>query len=113
VNKKELSIALAKRSGLSQAKALEIVDHLFNPDEGIIVGELIGGRKLTLPGFGTFVRKVRQARMGSHPSTGDTIRIPERPYASFKAGSTLKSSLAEKGEVPDPVEGPGVSRFLK
>jgi len=95
MNKKELSVALAKRSGLSQAKALDVVNALFNAEDGIIAGELYSGNKVTIPGFGTFLKKVRKGRTGTHPGTGAKIQIPATPYAHFKAGRNLRENITK------------------
>ena len=95
MNKKELSVALAKKSGLSQAKALDVVNALFGADEGIISGELYAHNKVTIPGFGTFARKMRAGRTGTHPGTGAKIQIAPTPYASFKAGRNLRENIAK------------------
>lgn len=97
MNKKELAAKLAKKTGLSQAKALEVVNCIFSaePREGIIAIELDAGRKVTIPGFGTFATKSRAARTGTNPSTGDKISIAAKRYAYFKPGKTLRERVSE------------------
>jgi DNA-binding protein HU-beta len=96
MNKTEFAQKLAKKAGLSQAKALEIVDIIFGakPGEGIIAIELDAGRKVTIPGFGTFATKSRAARPGRNPATGAVIEIPAKKYATFKPGKTLRERVA-------------------
>ena len=55
MNKKEMVAKLAKKTGLSQAKATDVIDAIFaaDPGEGIIAVELDAGRKVTITGFGT------------------------------------------------------------
>jgi DNA-binding protein HU-beta len=95
MNKSELAVKLAKKAGLTQAKAAEVVDSIFNANKGIIAVELDGGRKVTIPGFGTFATRKRSSREGRNPATGKTIKIPARKYASFKPGKTLKEKVAK------------------
>ena len=97
MNKKELASKLAKKSGLSQSKALEVVNHIFsaNPGEGIIAVELDAGRKVVIPGFGTFGTRRRAARTGVHPATGAKINIPGKSYAYFKPGKTLRERVSD------------------
>ena len=97
MNKTEFAQKLAKKAGISQAKALEIVDIIFSAKsgEGIIAVELDAGRKVTIPGFGTFARKMRAGRTGTHPGTGAKIEIAPTPYASFKAGRNLRENIAK------------------
>ncbi len=95
MNKSELAVKLAKKAGLTQAKAAEVVDSIFNANKGIIAVELDAGRKVTLPGFGTFATRSRSAREGRNPASGKTIRIPARKYATFKPGKTLKEKVSK------------------
>ena len=77
MNKKELAASLAKKVGLSQAKAMDVLNAIFDgdPDTGIISSELNNGHKVTIPGFGTFATKERAARTGTNPSSGKKIRL--------------------------------------
>ncbi len=95
MNKKELKQELAKRTGLSQNKALEVLDELFGAEAGcgIIAGEIDAGRKVTIPGFGSFFTKTRAARTGTNPSSGAKIKIPAKRYAAFKPGKTLRERI--------------------
>jgi len=49
VNKTELIVKLAKKAQVTQVKAAEAVDAIFNAHKGIIAAELAAGRKVTLP----------------------------------------------------------------
>jgi DNA-binding protein HU-beta len=95
MNKSELAVKLAKKVSLTHAKAADIVDAIFNAHKGIVAVELDAGRKVTVPGFGTFATRKRSARQGRNPATGKTITISARKYATFKAGKTLKEKLAK------------------
>jgi DNA-binding protein HU-beta len=97
MNKKEMVAKLAKQAGLSQAKASEVVDCIFdaNPGKGIIAVELDAGRKVTIPGFGTFGTKHRAARTGTNPATGQKIQIAAKSYAYFKPGKTLRDRIGD------------------
>jgi len=97
MNKKQLAEKLAKKTGLSQAKAAEAINALFDsrPGHGIIAVELDAGRKVTIPGFGTFSTKKRAARTGVNPKTGAAMEIPARIYPHFRPGKTLKERVSE------------------
>lgn len=97
MNKTEFAQKLAKKAGVSQAKALEIVDIIFSAKkgEGIIATELDGGKKVTIPGFGTFGSKSRAARSGRNPSSGAVIKISAKKYAFFKPGKTLRERVSK------------------
>jgi len=95
MNKTEMAVKLAKKTGLSQGKAAEVLDAIFSaqPGKGIIATELDAGRKVTIPGFGTFATRQRGERKGRNPATGATIVIPKRHYVYFKAGKTLRERV--------------------
>ena len=95
MNKTELIKKLAKQTDLSQAKASEVVDALFDarPKKGIIATELDAGRKVIIPGFGSFFTRRRKAHEGRNPATGATIKIPARNYPVFRPGKTLKERV--------------------
>ena len=67
-----MAAKLATKCDLSKAQALEIITCIFEtePGHGIIAVELDAGRKVRLPGFGTFSTKHRASRKGSNPATG-------------------------------------------
>lgn len=97
MTKKEMAAKLAKKTGLSVARATEVINAIFDatPGNGIIAVELDAGRKVTIPGFGTFETRSRAEREGTNPATGEKITIPARKYAHFKPGKTLRERVAE------------------
>jgi DNA-binding protein HU-beta len=97
MNKTEMAEKLAKRTDLSQSKAQEIVNAIFDTKagHGIIATELDAGRKVQIPGFGTFGSKSRAARQGRNPATGETITIAAKKYPFFKPGKGLKDRIAD------------------
>jgi len=95
VNKRELVAKLSERTGLSQVKTLEIINALFDAEEGIIAAEIDGGSKVSVAGFGTWNARMRAARTGTDPQTQKRIDIPERRYPAFRAGKNLKQRVAK------------------
>ena len=97
MNKKEMAQKLAKKCGLTEAKAAEVVNTIFDtrPRHGIIATELDAGRKVQILGFGTFFTKRRSARKGRNPATGKEITIAAKKYAGFKPGKGLRDRVAE------------------
>lgn len=95
MNKTEMAMKLAKKAGLSQGKAAEVLEVLFSaqPGKGIIAIALDAGEKVTIPGFGTFACKKRGERQGRNPATGESITIPAKYYVHFKPGKTLRERV--------------------
>ncbi|MBN1334437.1 MAG: HU family DNA-binding protein [Deltaproteobacteria bacterium] len=96
MNKKELAVKLAQTTGLTQVKAMEVLNAIFDarPGHGIIGIELNKGGKVSIPGYGTFFVKTRAARVGTNPSTQAKIKIPARKFPAFRPGKTLKERIA-------------------
>lgn len=94
MTKKQIASALASETGLSVAKANDVLTALFDANgKGIIARALKDGSKVTIPGFGTFATRERAARTGTNPSTGKKIKIPARNYVLFRAGKTLREKI--------------------
>ena len=96
MNKAEMAQKLAGQTGLTNAKALEVVDAIFSTEsgKGIIAVELDAGRDVSIAGFGKFETKRRSARQGRNPQTGAAIEIAARTVATFKAAKGLKDRVA-------------------
>jgi len=86
MNKGELTKFVAEAAGLSQEKAREAVDAVF---EGI-TGAVKNRDQVSIAGFGTFHAKTRNAREGRNPATGEAIQIAEKTSAAFKPATALK-----------------------
>ena len=95
MNKTEMAMKLAKKTGMSQGQAQEVLEVIFSaqPRAGLIATALDGGEKVTVPGFGTFSTKSRGERQGRNPATGATITIPAKKYVHFKPGKTLRERV--------------------
>lgn len=89
MSKTELVEFVADKANMSKAEAGRALDAVL---EGIQAGLKKEG-KVALVGFGTFSAKKRAAREGRNPATKETIKIPAKTVASFKAGSKLKEAL--------------------
>lgn len=97
MNKTEMAEKLAKKCDLSKAKAQEVIGAIFDttPGTGIVAVELDAGRKVQIPGFGTFETRHRASRKGRNPATGAEITIEAKNYPAFKAGKGLKDRVAK------------------
>lgn len=97
MSKAEMVDKLARTCDFSKAKALEVIHCIFDtaPGRGIIAVELDAGRRVRITGFGTFATKHRSARSGRNPATGQTITLPAKTYATFKAGKGLRDRVAK------------------
>jgi len=88
MNKGDLISAVADGTGLSKADVGRAIDATTSA----IAGELSGGGRVSLVGFGTFSVSHRAARMGRNPATGASISINASNVPKFKAGKALKEA---------------------
>jgi DNA-binding protein HU-beta len=89
MNKKELVESIADAAEINKAAAEKALDGTLMA----IAETLKKGEAVTLVGFGTFSVAKREARQGRNPKTGDTIKIPAKNVARFKAGSKLSETV--------------------
>ena len=91
MNKTELIAAAAERSGLTKKDT----EKALNAALDAITAALVAGDKVQVSGFGIFEVKVREARMGRNPHTGEAMEIAASKVPSFKASKTLKDALGK------------------
>ena len=72
MNQAELIEDVADEANLTKTQAQDALRALLKT----IMQVVADGDKVTLVGFGTFEPKVRSARQGRNPKTGETINIP-------------------------------------
>lgn len=101
MNKVELAEKVAEKIGVTKKQA----EDMLNAYEEVVTSTLKQGGEVTLTGFGTFMAKKREARMGVNPQKpGEKIHIPAVIVPKFKAGKSLKDAL--KASMPAPVAAP-------
>lgn len=90
MNKTELIARVAEKTDLTKKAAGDAVEAVLDS----ITEALAAGNKVTLVGFGTFEVRDRAARRGVNPATGAAIDIPASRVPAFKAGKSLKETVA-------------------
>lgn len=89
MNKADFIAEMAEKAGITKSEAEAAFSAVFE----ILTAELAKQEKVVIPHFGTFSSKVRAARKGRNPSTGEEITIPEAVVASFKSSTQLKDAI--------------------
>ncbi|MGE4296967.1 MAG: HU family DNA-binding protein [Desulfovibrionaceae bacterium] len=87
MNKGDLIKAVQSRT--FKAAAPEIVNATFE----IMAEGLAAGNDVAIAGFGTFKAKLRQAKTGRNPRTGETIEIPQKMTVTFTPGKALREGM--------------------
>lgn len=89
MNKMGIVDAVNAKLGRSKKEAEDIVDAVFDT----IMNTLAKGEEINISGFGAFVVKKRNARMGVNPRTGEKIEIAATVTPKFRAGKALKAAV--------------------
>jgi len=84
-----VQLIAAENPHLYQRDVERIVSTVF--DE--IAETLAEGGRVELRGFGAFSVKVRDARVGRNPRTGEAVDVPSKAVPFFKAGKDLRERL--------------------
>ena len=90
MNKSELIESIAQKTGESKKAVTNVVDGFINQ----IQDEVRQGKKVSLPGFGTFSRRARSARTARNPRTGEEIKIDATNVPAFKPGAGFKDRVS-------------------
>ncbi len=97
VNKDQLIEKIAARSNVSKKE----VEDVLNAFADVVIGIMKAGDEAVLTGFGAFLARKREARMGVNPQKPtERIRIPTVMVPKFKAGKTLKDALKSEPTKP-------------
>ena len=89
MNKSELVSKMAEKSGLSKDSAKKALEACVES----IIEALKDGDKVALVGFGTFSVASRPERQGINPANQQTITIPAKNIAKFKAGADIDKAI--------------------
>lgn len=89
MNKSELIEKLALKSGIPLPQAEEIVSLVLRK----MKETLVGGGRIEIRGFGSFVVKVYESYLGRNPKTGEKISVPPKKLPFFKVGKELKERV--------------------
>lgn len=89
MTKKEFIEKVAEASQQSRTNAMAITDAVFT----VIADLVCNDDTVNIPGFGIFASKMRPARQGKNPATGEDITIPAKRVAVFKPAKALKDTL--------------------
>ena len=85
----ELISALAEKTGITKAKAKEVLD----AHSELLVSELQSAGSVQLAGIGKLKLGHRAERQGRNPSTGEAITIKAAKTVKFAGGKKFKDSF--------------------
>lgn len=89
MNKSDIISKVHETLGSSKADAERAVDSVIDA----IVGSLKDGEEVSIAGLGIFEAKMRSARTGRNPRTGESITIPAMRVPKFRPAKALKDAV--------------------
>ncbi len=92
MNKSELISSISSASGLTKTDS----EKALNAFISTVYSSLKSGKEIRLVGFGTFSTSKRSATTAINPRTRQTVKVPARKVAKFKAGKSLQEAVNSK-----------------
>ena len=89
MNNKEFISKLAKKTGVTSAKAAADTETLLSA----MIERLKENDQINVSGFGVFEVKMRRERVSVNPKTGQRMLIPPKLVPAFRPSSKLKDSF--------------------
>ena len=96
MNKSQLIDALAARYEGNRRAAAHALDSVLDT----ITREVAKGEKVAITGFGSFEKRVREARWVRNPQTGARIKAKRTTVPKFSAGADLKNVVSGAKKLP-------------
>ena len=96
MNKSQLIDALAARYEGNRKSAQQALESVLDT----ITREVARGEKVAITGFGSFEKRVREARWVRNPQTGARIKAKKTAVPKFTAGADLKNVVSGAKKLP-------------
>lgn len=89
MNKADLANKVHDMLGGTKVQAEQVVEMIIDT----IVDTLKKGEEVSVAGLGIFSTKMRPARQGRNPRTGESIQVPAMRTPKFRAAKALKDAV--------------------
>ena len=96
MNKSQLIDTLAARFEGNRKQASHALESVLDT----ITREVAKGEKVAITGFGSFEKRVRDARWVRNPRTGERIKAKKTAIPKFSAGADLKAVVSGAKKLP-------------
>lgn len=94
INKSQIINKVAEQVKMPHKKAEEVVNLIFDS----MVDAMVGGDRIEIRGFGSFVVKDYEAYTGRNPRTGESIQVKPKKLPFFKVGKELRERVDDDNE---------------
>jgi DNA-binding protein HU-beta len=89
MNREQLVTEIAGKTGLSKKAVSDVINAFIDT----VTGALREGDKVTLVGFGTWVKRRFKARKARNPQTGAEMMLSEKNVVRWKASKKVQDSM--------------------
>ena len=89
LTKKDLVLAVAKETGITQVDVKRVVQRTLDH----LVGSLKEGKTIELRNFGVFKVRQRAPRRGRNPKTGQEVPVPPKRVVVFRPGLLMRQDI--------------------
>jgi DNA-binding protein HU-beta len=96
VNKSQLIDALSARYEGNRKAAAQALESVLDT----ITREVARGEKVAITGFGSFEKRIRDARWVRNPRTGERMKAKKTAIPKFTAGADLKNVVSGAKKLP-------------
>ena len=96
MNKSQLIDTLADRFEGNRKQAAHALESVIDT----ITREVAKGEKVAITGFGSFEKRIRDARWVRNPRTGERIKAKKTAIPKFSAGADLKAVVSGAKKLP-------------
>lgn len=86
----EIAERLNRQIGLSRAESAQLVEQVLE----LVADALEQGENVKISGFGTFVLRDKNERVGRNPKTGIEVPITPRRVLTFRPSQSLRDRVA-------------------
>jgi len=86
----DLAETMNSRIGLSRAESAKLVEQIIN----LLCNALADGENVKISGFGTFVLRDKNQRIGRNPKTGIEVPIEARRVLTFRPSQIMREQVA-------------------
>jgi integration host factor subunit alpha len=87
----DLAETINRKMGFSRAESLDLVEAILDK----MSDALARGENVKISGFGSFVLRDKNERIGRNPKTGIEVPITPRRVMTFRASQLLKERIAK------------------
>ncbi|MBB3926211.1 integration host factor subunit alpha [Sphingobium jiangsuense] len=86
----DLAETMNARIGLSRAESAKLVEQIID----LMCDALADGENVKISGFGTFVLRDKNRRIGRNPKTGVEVPIEARRVLTFRPSQIMREQVA-------------------